>query len=207
MMKNLVRIAIWLLVFVSFLGVTDTRSQTAGDAPELPAIGERQSPPSVETVTQQVLSADLNQHVYLPLIYAADSFTLTDHEQYVADRINEIRAEHGLVPLNIDAQLTAAARRHSQDLADHNATGHTGSDGTNAGNRIYEAGYIWQCWGEIIAYGFGGHDELAIQWWRNSPLHYNLMISDDYEDIGVGWVYNKDSYYEHYWTVNFGTAW
>lgn len=126
------------------------------------------------------------------------------NEQSIADLINQERSSNGLPPLNLVSELTQAARRHSRDMADNNFTSHTGSDGSNAGQRMLEAGYNWTTWGETIGWGFGGNPESMVDWWMNSPTHRAIILSTNYTDFGVGYALNGASDWGHYWTVNFG---
>ena len=145
---------------------------------------------------------------YLPFVIKPSSSIPPDdleNEQTVADLINQRRDENGgLAPLPLVSELTQSARRHSRDMADNNFTSHTGSDGSDAGQRMEEAGYDWIMWGEIIAWGFGGNPESAVNWWMNSPGHRAIILDDGYEDFGVGYARNQNSDWIHYWTVNFG---
>jgi uncharacterized protein YkwD len=123
--------------------------------------------------------------------------------------INEQRQANGLPALSLVAELTQAARRHSWDMATNNLTQHTGSDGTNGGQRMREAGYNWSWWGEIIGWGFGGDPQRMVNWWMNSPTHRNLILSATPQDLGVGYRRDVSSEFGHYWTVvvtNYSTA-
>jgi len=146
---------------------------------------------------------------YLPIVIKPISGIPPDdleNEQTVADLINQHRDAHGgLAPVTLVSELTQSARRHSRDMADNNFTSHTGSDGSDAGQRMEEAGYAWIRWGEIIAWGFGGNPESAVNWWMNSPGHRAIILDGRYEDFGVGYARNENSDWVHYWTVNFGT--
>ena len=111
----------------------------------------------------------------------------------------------GAIPaLSLVPELTQAARRHSRDMADNNFTSHTGSDGSNGGQRMEEAGYDWTAWGEIIGWGFGADTSSMVNWWMNSPPHRSIILSSSFEDFGVGYARNSTSDWGHYWTVNFG---
>lgn len=66
-----------------------------------------------------------------------------------------------------------------------------------------DAGYDWATWGEIIAAGYSSAAGAVNGWW-NSPGHKAIMLSSRYEDFGVGYAWNPNSTYRHYWTVVFG---
>ena len=86
----------------------------------------------------------------------------------VETEINEIRDEHGLPRLANSQKITQAALRHSNDMADNNFFDHTGSDGSRAGDRLDEACYNWQSYGEIFAAGFL-NTACVVAAWMGSP--------------------------------------
>jgi uncharacterized protein YkwD len=126
------------------------------------------------------------------------------NEEAIINGLNQQRNSNGLPSLAMVSELTQAARRHSRDMADHNFTDHTGSDGSDGGQRMEEAGYDWIGWGEIIGWGFGGDTTRMIDWWMNSPPHKAIILSNNFTDFGAGYAYNANSQWRHYWTVNFG---
>jgi uncharacterized protein YkwD len=121
----------------------------------------------------------------------------------VEEEINEIRVQYGLSPFFKSQKITQAALRHSNDMADNNFFNHTGSGGTRAGNRLDEACYNWQAFGEIIAAGYGSPAGV-VEAWMDSPGHKGIILNPGLADFGAGYVYNASSKYKHYWTVDFG---
>jgi len=138
----------------------------------------------------------------------ADAFLIplddTEVERAIADQLNQQRIARGLPPLTLVSELTQAARRHSRDMADHGFTAHTGSDGSDGGQRMAEAGYDWTARGEIIGWGYGGDTGKMVNWWMNCPVHRPIILSSSFVDLGVGYVRDPSSEWGHYWTVNFG---
>lgn len=124
-------------------------------------------------------------------------------EQAFLGLINAYRAQHTLGALTMQSQLGQAAEAHSQDLADHNITGHTGSDGSSPQQRIERAGYAWSAWGENVFWG-SASAQAAFDWWRNSPDHDANMLRANFTQIGVGRAYNANSRFGWYWTTDFG---
>lgn len=120
------------------------------------------------------------------------------------ERINSERALRGLPPLRPNEQLATAAQGHAEDMAAHRGMVHTGSDGSDGGERIRAAGYDWRKWGEITGWGFGGDASAMVEWWLKSPDHAPYMLDPEMQDIGVGYVYAPGSQWDSYWTVNFG---
>ena len=163
----------------------------------------------VETAT---LASTSSGPIYLPVLAnrpdPASTPTIPpddlENEQTVATQINQKRGAAGLPPLVLDDALTQAARGHCRDMADNGFTSHTGSDGSSAGERVDAAGYEGTYVGEIIGWGFGGDPASMIYWWMNSSPHRALILSDWANEYGVGYAYNADSAWTHYWTVDFG---
>jgi uncharacterized protein YkwD len=117
--------------------------------------------------------------------------------------INNHRAANSRNPLTLQHQLTAAAEDHSQDQANNNFSGHTGSDGSNPGQRITRAGYDWSAWGENVYWNSNdGSANAAFTWWRNSSGHNANMLSANFTEIGIGRA--RSSTGTWYWTTDFG---
>jgi uncharacterized protein YkwD len=125
-------------------------------------------------------------------------------EQFVVDLLNQRRAAHGLAPLLVAPELAQAARKHSGDMAENGFTDHAGSDGSDAGHRIAEAGYEWADRGEIIGWGYGGDAAKMVDWWMNCPIHRPIVLDRSFVEVGVGYVSDPASDWGYYWTVDFG---
>jgi hypothetical protein len=99
-------------------------------------------------------------------------------------------------PLAFNANLIAAARGHSQDMADHDFQGHTGSGGSSFTDRIATAGYFgWNAVAEnVYAYSDSvsyGHAGFTVDWGVPSLGHrqniMNFSATDPvYAEIGIG---------------------
>ena len=194
--KNIFPIILMTIIFLSLLSVITSTGATS----------------------QLLLNFTPTTYAYLPFVAKQPLPTVTPtptatpippddtaNEQSIANLINQQRNSNGLSSLVLVAELTQAARRHSRDMADNNFTSHTGSDGSNAGQRIKEAGYNWTTYGEIIGWGFGGNTGSMVNWWMNSPPHRSIILSTAVVDFGAGYARNSGSDWGHYWTVNFGS--
>ena len=126
------------------------------------------------------------------------------NEQQIVNLINQQRNANGLPAYAVVYELTQSSRKHSHDMADNNFTSHTGSDGSTPGDRMHAFGYYWTNAGENTGWGFGGDPQTMVNWWMNSPVHRDAILSMVYKDMGVGYALNYSSQWDHYWTVNFG---
>jgi uncharacterized protein YkwD len=110
--------------------------------------------------------------------------------------VNQARASAGCGPVRINAQLTAAAQAHSDDMAANGYFSHTSQDGRTFDERIRAAGYTGGFLGENIAQGQRGagavHDA-----WMSSPGHRRNILDCNYDAIGMGlhagtWTWTQD---------------
>lgn len=100
-------------------------------------------------------------------------------------RINRARADAGLVPLERNPSLDAAAQGHADDLALHGAQlGHQSSDGSNMRQRIARTGYPIDLVGENWA-GYRSVDKI-MDFWLSDPPHRRNIFKAKFRDIGIG---------------------
>lgn len=118
----------------------------------------------------------------------------------VLELVNQARAAAGCPALTVNAKLTKAAQDHSADMAAHRNMSHTGSDGSDAGQRITRAGYQWRTYGENVAYGYSSPEQV-MEGWMNSPGHKRNILDCSYKEIGIGLAQPGQ-----YWTQDFGAT-
>ena len=107
-------------------------------------------------------------------------------ELEILQRVNGVRAERGLGPLQLDDRLVAAARQHAVDMAYRNFCRHRGSDGSLARDRLRRNGYPFNNWaGENILCARRTADA-ALKWWMNSAPHRANILHGHFTHIGVG---------------------
>jgi len=157
--------------------------------------------------------ADPLNNVYVPMLLTETGGAIpsptevpqtlqhTPIETEVAALINTERAAHGLSPLGTNGKLIAAARGHSQDMADQCFFSHVGSDGSTLTTRLLDQGYVYRCCGEIIAAGFSDAQSV-VSAWMNSSGHRAIILGDNYTELGVGYVNCSATPYGCYWTVD-----
>lgn len=127
------------------------------------------------------------------------------YENELLQFINDERSQEGLPPLAMQSQLRTAARVHSTDMACNSFVSHTGSDGSRPADRVRAQGYSFSWIGEnIYATSNTSNAPLqAITWWMNSTAHRNNILSPNYTEIGLGYMYNAASAYGGYFTAVF----
>lgn len=98
-------------------------------------------------------------------------------------------------PLQLDWTLIQVAQDHSKDMLQMRKLTHTGSDGSNPGQRITRAGYAHAGWGENAAAGYPTV-ESVVQGWTRSPGHCRNLMNPSHTEMGIGRAGN-------YWTQVF----
>ncbi|NJL45991.1 MAG: CAP domain-containing protein [Leptolyngbyaceae cyanobacterium SM2_3_12] len=101
-------------------------------------------------------------------------------------RINAERQRVGAPPLRINPQLTTAAQRHAQDMAQNRQISHNGSDGSTMQSRIEDARYPWTTIGENVAMGQATPAAVMTSW-MNSPGHRQNILNPDFTELGLSY--------------------
>lgn len=119
---------------------------------------------------------------------------LSSLEQGVLQEINSVRREHGLAPLRLSSNLSAAARQHSQEMAARGYFSHDSANGSSFDRRIaryYPLGRnrYWAV-GENLLWSSPDVDpDGALEMWWNSPEHRKNMLTSRWREIGVSAVH------------------
>jgi Cysteine-rich secretory protein family/IPT/TIG domain len=121
----------------------------------------------------------------------------------VLARVNQFRQANGRAPVARNSALDVSAQLHSEDMAHRNVMSHYGANGSNPAQRIHAAGYVWQTWGENVAYGYTT-PAAVMNGWINSPGHRANLLNGSFHEIGIG-VAQSPTTGRLYWTQDFGT--
>ena len=111
----------------------------------------------------------------------------------LAARVNHERIARGLAPYAMNAQLTAAAQAHADDLARTGKyrtpeEGHVGSDGSSVFDRVARTGYGAYSWGRRLGENWAHYADTARAFseWMDSAPHRNNILHPLYREIGIG---------------------
>lgn len=140
--------------------------------------------------------------------------SLNDFQEFMLNVINQARSQSrncgnqffAAAPSVIwDEKIEAAALMHSEDMAASQSLSHTGSDGSNAGDRLLVQDYDWFTWGENILFGLTDGNAV-VEALLDSPSHCELIMGQGFLEVGVGTVpgsLNGSS--SNYWTIVLAT--
>jgi uncharacterized protein YkwD len=120
--------------------------------------------------------------------------TLTALETGVLAQLNAIRVQHGLKPLKLNRELTAAARQHTFEMVDDGYFQHDSAGGTPFDQRIKQfyppgAGAHW-LFGENLLWSSPDVDAKgALAIWMASPGHRANILTPGWREIGIAAVH------------------
>jgi uncharacterized protein YkwD len=112
-------------------------------------------------------------------------------EDDVIQEINAMRMEHGLPPLRVSAELTAAANAHSREMLQYGFFSHLSAKGVAFSRRMRTeyraAGYrTWSVGENLIWSSPDLTADQAVQAWFNDPPHRANLLSPKWREIGLG---------------------
>lgn len=107
----------------------------------------------------------------------------------ISKLINAYRAEKGMYQYLYNDTLAAVAQTHTDYQVSINLSTHEGQGGSTSKERVTASGYGnggYLFVDEMIYSGQSATPQVAVEWWKNSPIHNAIMLSDKYHEIGVG---------------------
>lgn len=126
---------------------------------------------------------------------------LVQIENEILLRVNQVRQENGLQPVEADPRLTAAAHFHSQEMLQAKILAHNvgGPACTTLRGRLRHEGVYALTFGENLFRSDGNSREsvgsLAMESWMNSPTHRHNLLNRDFNRVGVGIARQGDDYF------------
>jgi uncharacterized protein YkwD len=117
------------------------------------------------------------------LAAVADGYD-TAAEQQLLQLINQARSQQGLPPIQQNAQLQQAARAHSQLMASRQTLSHQLAGEPILRKRLALSGSRLNTDGETVA--FNQSAEAAHQGLMHSPPHRAIILSPEYNAVGIG---------------------
>jgi len=132
--------------------------------------------------------------VAVPATPVRAAVTAPQAESMLLGWINEARADRGLVPLVRWSALAAVAGRRADWMATTNTMSHAGAGSITT--QLQGEGVTWYGYGETIGYTSGGWTVDAARslfsGWRSSAPHWDLLMSDSFNYVGVALAYRSE---------------
>jgi len=117
------------------------------------------------------------------------------------DSVNALRQASGVAPVELDAQLNAAAATHSRDMAVQNRPWHFGSDGSSPIERVARSGYTRTMLGENISETFETELE-TLAAWMDVPDTRAVILEQRAGQMGFAWFQETGG--KIWWTLIMG---
>jgi uncharacterized protein YkwD len=164
------------------------------------------SPPAATQVAMLNDKAPRGSYDKAPRGALADrDYSVTKLDPEVARTlINQYRKQNGLKPLQLNAELSTAAKNHSRDLAKWDRISHFGSDGSNPWDRVKTAGYNARVAAENVGTGQATIEEV-VKGWKESPGHNKNLLLADAEHMGIALVQDPKTEFKTFWTLVLGS--
>ena len=112
--------------------------------------------------------------------------------------VNIERKKEGLKPLKLSRELLRPAQIRAREIT--KVFSHTRPNGLPFSSAFY--GIDYKTAGENIAAGQTSC-EMVMQQWMDSPGHRANILNKNYKYIGVGYLYDKNTRYKHFWVQHF----
>jgi uncharacterized protein YkwD len=115
---------------------------------------------------------------------------LSSLESGVLQSLNKIRLQHKLLPLKLNARLTASSAQHSHEMGADGYFEHASQDGTSFWKRIGQwygenRFHYWSV-GENLLWSSPSVDPAeAMRLWMSSPEHRANILDARWREIGV----------------------
>jgi len=117
------------------------------------------------------------------------------------DSVNSLRAASGAGPVQLNAQLNAAAETHSRDMSKQNRPWHFGSDGSSPLDRVQRAGYPGVMLGETISETYETELETLAAWMDETGTR-DVLLERRAVNMGFSWF--QESSGKIWWTLIMG---
>ncbi len=138
----------------------------------------------------------------LPKVYNIRQGQTAKIQFSMLDSVNALREASGAAPLELNAQLNAAAATHSQDMALQNRPWHFGSDGSSPIDRVQRVGYTGQLVGENISETYETEIETLSAWMEDENTR-RVILSPAATDLGFSWFQEENG--KIWWTLVTGS--
>ena len=139
----------------------------------------------------------------LPQVYNIGPGDTGDIQFRMLDSVNALRQAAGVAPVELDAQLNAAAATHSRDMAAQNRPWLFGSDGSSPLDRARRVGFQGNVVGENISESFETELE-TLAAWMNQPDTRAVIIDAKAGRMGIAWFQEPAG--KLWWTLTMGTG-
>ncbi len=138
----------------------------------------------------------------LPKVYRIGAGATGKIQYRLLDSVNSLRQAAGAPPVELNAQLNAAAATHSRDMSIQNRPWHFGSDGSSPIDRVRRVGYTGAMLGENISETYETELE-TLGAWMEQPDTRNVILDPRARNLGFAWFQERSG--KIWWTLIVGS--
>lgn len=138
----------------------------------------------------------------LPKAYKIRPADASKIQYRMLDSVNSLRGAAGMQPVQLNAQLNAAAETHSRDMSAQNRPWHFGSDGSSPIDRVQRVGYPGAMLGENISETYETELETLAAWMEEQGTR-DVILSRNATNMGFAWF--QESNGKIWWTMLMGS--
>ncbi|MEC7962561.1 MAG: CAP domain-containing protein [Pseudomonadota bacterium] len=139
----------------------------------------------------------------LPQLYRIRAGETSAIQFRMLDSVNALRQAAGATPVQMNAQLNAAAATHARDMAIQNRPWHFGSDGSSPLDRVARVGYTGALVGENISETYETEIE-TLAAWMEQPDTRRVVVAPEASDLGFAW--HQEVNGKIWWTLVMGDS-
>lgn len=164
-------------------------------------------------LSPQGAHADTGYQVFIPLLVTEPACEPSSQEAEF-EALFRTDPNQTRTTIDCDAVLSAVAQLRAQDMADRAYFDHVNPDGIGPNQLVRDAGYQLPSYYSLARDGnnvesiAGGFTSAQDAWdgLMGSPAHRRHLLGEidfyrEQIDIGIGYVYDADSEYKHYWVI------
>ncbi len=137
----------------------------------------------------------------LPQVYKIRGGDKSKIQFRMLDSVNALRSASGSGPVQLNAQLNAAAETHSRDMSVQNRPWHFGSDGSSPIDRVQRVGYTGGLLGENISETYETELE-TLAAWMERPGTRTVILDPAAFNMGFAWFQEPGG--KIWWTLIMG---
>lgn len=137
----------------------------------------------------------------LPKLYRIRAGDVSSIQFRMLDSVNALRQAAGQAPVEMNAQLNAAAATHALDMSRQNRPWHFGSDGSSPLDRVARVGYTGALVGENISETYETEIE-TLGAWMETPDTRRVITAPEAGEMGFAW--HQESNGKIWWTLVMG---
>lgn len=138
----------------------------------------------------------------LPTVYRIRPGQEAEIQFRMLDSVNALRTARGLAPVELNAQLNAAAATHSRDMSIQNRPWLFGSDGSSPLDRARRVGFPGRLLGENISESYEGELPTLAAWMDQADTRA-VILDPNARQMGFAWFQEPAG--KLWWTLNMGS--